>query len=66
LLAIGHRTPDPVCLVEQAVNAALDEAFQAAEAVVIGRLGSVTLAALAADFGRRRAAHPREETLHVH
>jgi DNA-binding IscR family transcriptional regulator len=66
LLAIGHRTPAPVCLVEQAVNAALDEAFQAAEAVVIGRLGSVTLAALAADFGRRLAAHPREETLHVH
>src|SRR5690606_27231489 len=32
LLAMGHRTEAPQCLVEQAVNAALDQAFQEAEA----------------------------------
>ncbi|WP_067650435.1 Rrf2 family transcriptional regulator [Dokdonella koreensis] len=66
LFAIGHRTPDPVCLVEQAVNAALDDAFQEAEALLTARLGGITLAALAADFGHRLAAHPRSTHIHAH
>lgn len=46
LLAIGHRTESPGCLVEQAVNATLEQAFQDAEAILLDRLGEVTLEAL--------------------
>ena len=53
LLAIGNRTEAPGCLVEQAVNAALNEAFHAAEAMLLSRLGEVTLAMLSADFHAR-------------
>lgn len=53
LLALGNRAPAPDCLVEQAVNAALDSAFADAEALLLSRLGNVTLAALSADFHRR-------------
>lgn len=56
LLAMGHRTEAPGCLVEQAVNAALGQAFQEAEALLLSRLGDVTLAALSADFHRRLQA----------
>ncbi|WP_223481117.1 MULTISPECIES: Rrf2 family transcriptional regulator [unclassified Pseudomonas] len=53
LFAIGLSTDHPECLVEQAVNAALTEAFDAAQALLIDRLGSVTLEQLASDFERR-------------
>ncbi|MBX3495979.1 MAG: Rrf2 family transcriptional regulator [Parvibaculum sp.] len=56
LLALGNRTEAPGCLVEQAVNAALTGAFRDAEALLLARLGGVTLAALAADFKQRFAA----------
>ena len=46
LLAIGTRTESPGCLVEQEVNAALGEAFRDAEAMLLSRLGEVTLASL--------------------
>ncbi len=50
LLAMGNRTETPTCLVEQAVNAALSSAFNEAEALLLARLGKVTLAELSADF----------------
>lgn len=53
LFAIGLATDHPQCLVEQAVNAALTDAFDAAQALLLKRLGSVTLAQLAEDFERR-------------
>ncbi|QCI67962.1 RrF2 family transcriptional regulator [Phreatobacter stygius] len=56
LLAIGNRTEAPGCLVEQAVNAALNQAFQDAEALLVSRLGDVTLAMLSADFHDRLVA----------
>ena len=56
LLAIGNRTDAPGCLVEQAVNAALGQAFAEAEALLLQRLGQVTLAALSADFHDRLLA----------
>ena len=56
VFAIGPTDDDPSCLVEQAVNAALDDALREAEAVLIRRLGMVTLADLAADFDRRFTA----------
>ncbi|MGR3453983.1 Rrf2 family transcriptional regulator [Pseudooceanicola sp.] len=55
VFAIGHRNGAPECLVEQSVNAALDRAFAAAEAVLLGRMGEVTLDDLAQDFARRHA-----------
>lgn len=55
ILAIGNRNEAPTCLVEQSVNAALEEAFAEAEALLLDRLAHVTLADLAADFSRRHA-----------
>lgn len=56
LLAIGNRTDAPGCLVEAAVNAALNKSFQDAEALLLSRLGDVTLAMLTADVRGRIAA----------
>lgn len=53
ILAIGNRTEFPGCLVEQAVNAAMDQAFRDAEALLLARLGDVSLAELAEDMRRR-------------
>lgn len=55
LLAIGNRTEAPGCVVEQAVNAALSKSFDAAEALLLDRLGEVTLAALGKDVQARVA-----------
>jgi DNA-binding IscR family transcriptional regulator len=68
LLAMGNRSEAPGCLVEQAVNAALDDTFAAAEALLLARLGEVTLAQLSADFHARLAARgnaPDAETAHA-
>jgi Rrf2 family protein len=56
LFAIGNDSPAPDCLVEQAVNHVLDDALRKAEALLIDRLGNVTLAELADDFDARWAA----------
>lgn len=53
LFAMGNRTDAPGCLVEQAVNASLQESFREAEALLLKRFGQVTLAALSADFHAR-------------
>jgi DNA-binding IscR family transcriptional regulator len=57
LLAMGVHIESPSCLVEQAVNRSLTGAFAEAEALLIARLGTVTLAALADDFRAGAAAH---------
>lgn len=54
LFAIGNRNEHPGCPVEQAVNAALDDAFDQAEALLLQKFESVSLAQLATDFARRR------------
>ena len=59
LLAMGHRTEAPGCLVEQAVNAALNQTFHDAEALLLSRLGEVTLAKLSADLHERLVARGR-------
>ncbi|MBG6503379.1 Rrf2 family transcriptional regulator [Pseudomonas aeruginosa] len=53
IFAIGLSTDHPECLVEQAVNEALGEAFEAAQALLLARRGSVTLEQLASEFERR-------------
>ncbi|WP_348751810.1 Rrf2 family transcriptional regulator [uncultured Aquincola sp.] len=66
LLAVGHREESPGCLVEQAVNAALDDAYRQAEALLLKRLSGITLAALSRDFRQRLQAsgRPLQETVH--
>jgi len=66
LMAMGNRTEAPGCLVEQAVNAALDESFRDAEALLLDRFERVTLAELAADFHARMAARGIRAEEHVH
>jgi DNA-binding IscR family transcriptional regulator len=56
LFAMGNRTDAPDCLVEQAVNAALNGAFEDAEALLLERFSAVTLAQLSADFHARMVA----------
>jgi hypothetical protein len=53
---MGNRTEVPGCLIEQAVNAALNQTFHDAEALLLSRLGEVTLAMLSADLHDRLAA----------
>ena len=59
VFAIGNRSDTPECLVEQAVNAALDTALRDAETLLLARFGEVTLAMLKADVGRRHLARTR-------
>jgi Rrf2 family protein len=56
LFAIGPADDQPKCLVEQAVNAALEDAMKEAQALLLRRLGSVTLDEIAADFEAKFAA----------
>lgn len=53
--AIGNRTESPGCLVEQAVNTAMDGALRDAEALLLDRLRGISLADLSEDFQRRMA-----------
>jgi DNA-binding IscR family transcriptional regulator len=57
IFAIGNRNETPACLVEQAVNATLNDAFADAEALLLARFETVTLADLVAEFSRRFAEH---------
>ncbi len=61
LFAVGNRNDAPGCLVEQTVNAALDESFSEAEALLLARFENVTLADLAADFAVRHAARRNQK-----
>lgn len=56
LFAVGNRKEAPECLVEQTVNAALDQSFADAEALLLARFGEITLSDLSADFATRYAA----------
>jgi DNA-binding IscR family transcriptional regulator len=53
LFAIGHEHRNADCAVEQVVNEALDDALHDAEAMLLARLGAVSLAALARAFDAR-------------
>lgn len=55
VFAIGNRNETPECLVEQSVNSVLDDAFAEAEALLLKRFETVTLADLAVEFARRHA-----------
>lgn len=57
---MGHRNEAPKCIVEQSVNAALDEALAEAEALLLQRMSEVTLADLAEDFAKRHDAQAHQ------
>lgn len=63
LFAIGHRSAQPQCLVEQAVNGALSQTLAEAQAMVHARLREVSLAALSEGFNRR---HPGAHDGRIH
>jgi DNA-binding IscR family transcriptional regulator len=56
IFAIGNEHPNPDCAVEQLVNEALEDALRDAEALLIERLGAVSLAELGRGFDARCAA----------
>jgi DNA-binding IscR family transcriptional regulator len=56
LVSMGFREDHPDCLVAQVVNDSLRASMQQAESVLWDRLGAITLAALAREFGRRLRA----------
>lgn len=55
IFALGPAAPNPVCLVEQAVNGSLESAMREAETLLLKRLADVSLADIAADFDKRFA-----------
>ena len=65
VFAVGLRNRLPDCLVEQAVNGVLEGAFSEAEALLMDRLGGVTLARLADDLQHRVSARSRHERAHL-
>ena len=57
VFAMGNRVDHPECLVEKVVNQSLASAFDDAEALLIARLGEVTLAELSERFNRQYTIH---------
>ncbi|KQO52247.1 MULTISPECIES: Rrf2 family transcriptional regulator [unclassified Methylobacterium] len=53
VFAIGSDRSNPECAVEKAVNEAIEDTLREAEALLIARLGSVSLAQLARGFDAR-------------
>ena len=53
LFVIGNEHSNPDCAVEQLVNEALGEALRDAEALLVERLGAVSLAELGRNFDAR-------------
>ncbi len=58
IFAIGNERSNPDCAVEYLVNQALENALRDAEAVLVERLGAVSLAELSRGFDARCAAKP--------
>lgn len=66
LFAFGNRNEQPRCLVEQAVNSALDDTLGEAEALIRARLSTVSLKDIAEDFHERMKRHPHAAKGAVH
>lgn len=57
VFAIGNEHPNANCAVERVVNEALEDALSEAEALLVARLGTVSLAELARRFDARCSSH---------
>jgi DNA-binding IscR family transcriptional regulator len=62
IFAIGNEHSNPDCAVEQLVNEAVEDALRDAEALLVERLGAVSLAELAQGFESLRRG-PAEQRL---
>lgn len=65
ILAIGNRAESSACLVEQAVNDTLSNAFRDAEALLLARLGEVTLGTISRTFHKRLKTRHLSQALEV-
>ncbi|MFP2874276.1 Rrf2 family transcriptional regulator [Acetobacter tropicalis] len=63
LFAIGNRSVETECLVEEAVNHAMSGVLADVKAQLLARFGQITLAALHADFHQRLAERHAPATL---
>ena len=61
MFALGLANDDPKCLIEKAVNARVGDTLAAAEAMIVDRFGSMTLAEIRDDFADRLAAVPQDQ-----
>jgi len=59
IFALSMSEDTPRCLVEQAVNAALESELRGARELLLKRFEGITLAVLAEDFERRARKHAR-------
>ncbi|HET9624411.1 MAG TPA: Rrf2 family transcriptional regulator [Kofleriaceae bacterium] len=66
VFALGNHHESPGCLVEQAVNRALGDAFERAAALLLDRFRAVSLADLAADVRRQWPAGMRHAASVAH
>lgn len=66
LFTIGHREARPRCLLEQAVNRAIDTTLTEAEALIHARLGGITVADVLADARRKHAATSSRKDTKAH
>ncbi|WP_159912500.1 Rrf2 family transcriptional regulator [Pantoea sp. 18069] len=71
LVSLGFREDRPECVVAQVVNESLQAAMQEAQAALLARLGSITLAQLSLGFNerlrdQRRAGAPSMHRLEDH
>jgi len=66
LFAVGNRCEAPACLIEQAVNVALNDALREAEALITGQLNTLTLAALSTDFSERIKVYTNSQQENAH
>lgn len=57
ILAIGNRSESPGCLVEEAVNIAMNETYDQVEALLLARFSEVTLAQLSQHVHERLQDH---------
>ena len=64
VFAMGNRVDHPECLVEKVVNESLASAFDEAEALLIARLGGVSLAELSQRFNAQYDQHLGEHHAH--
>lgn len=58
IFSIGNRQDHPTCLVEQAVNDVMSDAFREAEAVLLHRFREVTLGDLVRQWSASDRRHP--------
>jgi len=65
LFALGNEHPNPTCLVEKVVNAAIDDALQDAARLLEQHLATITLADLAQQFDTQWPAQDTLPTPHA-